>query len=272
MNIIVCVKQVPATNEVRMNEKTNTIIREGVESIINPYDMYALEEGIRIREKAGEGRVTALSMGIPSVTEMLREAMAIGADDAALLSDRKFAGADSLATAYTLSLGVRRIGDFDLIICGKQATDGDTAQVGPSLAEKLGIPHITYVDEVIDISEGVMRVKRATDEGHEVIDITLPAVMTVEKGINIPRLPSVYGLREALKREIPIWTHDDVNADGTMTGLDGSPTQVVRTFVPQSDKETVVLDGSCEADIKRLVDDLLDAGMMKREGVEFSWE
>ncbi len=140
MNVIVCVKQVPGTNEVKMNKETNTIIREGVEAIINPFDTYAIEEGIRIKEKNG-GKVTVLSMGIPSVAELIKETIALGADEAVLLSDRAFAGADTLATSYALSMGIRKIGSYDLIICGKQATDGDTAQVGPSLAEKLGIPH-----------------------------------------------------------------------------------------------------------------------------------
>jgi electron transfer flavoprotein beta subunit len=140
LNVIVCVKQVPGTNEVKMNKETNTIIREGVEAIINPFDTYAIEEGIRIKEKNG-GKVTVLSMGIPSVAELIKETIALGADEAVLLSDRAFAGADTLATSYALSMGIRKIGSYDLIICGKQATDGDTAQVGPSLAEKLGIPH-----------------------------------------------------------------------------------------------------------------------------------
>ncbi|HOJ12182.1 MAG TPA: electron transfer flavoprotein subunit beta/FixA family protein, partial [Clostridiales bacterium] len=150
MNIIVCVKQVPATNEVKLNKETNTIIREGVEAIINPFDMYAIEEGLRIKENTN-GKVTVLSMGIPSVANQLKETVALGVDDTVLLSDRAFAGSDTLATSYALSMGIKKIGEYDLIICGKQATDGDTAQVGPSLAEKLGIPHTTYVRKIEEI-------------------------------------------------------------------------------------------------------------------------
>ncbi|HHY24474.1 MAG TPA: electron transfer flavoprotein subunit beta/FixA family protein, partial [Clostridiaceae bacterium] len=155
MNIIVCIKQVPATTEVKINKETNTIVREGVESIINPFDMYAIEEGLRLKDKFG-GKVTVLSMGIPSVAEMMKEAIALGVDDAVLLSDRAFAGSDTLATSYTLSMGIKHIKDYDLIICGKQATDGDTAQVGPSLAEKLGIPHTTYVRKIEEIKDGYL--------------------------------------------------------------------------------------------------------------------
>ena len=156
MNVIVCVKQVPGTNEVKMNKETNTIIREGVEAIINPFDTYAVEEGVRIKEKTN-GKATVISMGIPSVVELLKETIAVGIDEAVLLSDRAFAGADSLATSYALSMGIKHIGNYDLIICGKQAMDGDTAQVGPGLAEKLGIPHTTYVRKIEEIRDGYIR-------------------------------------------------------------------------------------------------------------------
>jgi electron transfer flavoprotein beta subunit len=188
MNIVVCVKQVPGTNEVKMNKETNTIIREGVESILNPFDAYAIEEALRIRESAG-GKVTVLSMGIPAVAEMLKETIALGADEAVLLSDRAFAGADTLATAYALSMGIQKIGACDLVICGKQATDGDTAQVGPSLAERMGIPHTTCVRKIEEIREGYIRCQRMTEDGYEVIEMPLPALITVVKEINEPRLP-----------------------------------------------------------------------------------
>jgi len=256
LNIIVCVKQVPATNEVKMNKETNTIIREGVEAIINPFDTYAIEEGLRIREKQS-GKVTVLSMGIPSVAELLKETIALGVDDAVLLSDRAFAGADSLATSYALSMGIRKTGDFDLVICGKQATDGDTAQVGPSLAEKLGIPHTTYVRKIEEIKEGYIRCQRLTEDGYEVVEMPLPAVITVVKEINEPRLPSIKGMMKAKKAVIPVWTADDINADKALCGLKGSPTQVVKTFVPVHDIQSEMMEGKPEEQAKKLADKLL---------------
>ena len=232
MNIIVCVKQVPATTEVRLNPETNTIIREGIESIMNPFDAYALEEALRLRERSSTGRVTVLSMGIPSVALLLKETFALGVDEAVLLSDRKFAGADSLATSQALACGIHNIGDFDLVICGKQATDGDTAQVGPSLAEKLNIPHITYVREIEFVSESIIRCRRQTDEGYDVVEMDLPAVITVLKDINVPRLPSIKGMRQTMQAEVKVWGAEDIGADENHIGLKGSPTQVARTFVP----------------------------------------
>ena len=252
MNIIVCVKQVPATNEVKMNPETNTIIREGVESIINPFDAYAIEEGVRLRERHG-GKVTVLSMGIPSVEATLREAISVGADEAALLTDRAFAGSDTLATAYALSMGIRALGGCDLVICGKQASDGDTAQVGPSLAEKLGVPHATYVRKIESIepaaSDGgahTLRCQRMTEDGHETLSMPLPAVITVVKEINEPRLPSIKGMMRAKKAMIRKLSAADVGADPALCGLAGSPTQVVRTFVPQHDIKAEMLGGSVE--------------------------
>ncbi len=256
MNIIVCIKQVPATTEVKMNTETNTIIREGVESIINPFDMYAIEEGLRIKEKKG-GKVTVLSMGIPSVAELMREAISLGVDDAVLLSDRSFAGADTLATSYTLSKGIKKIGNYDLIICGKQATDGDTAQVGPSLAEKLGIPHTTYVRKIEEIEDNYIRCQRLTDDGYEVIEMPLPALITVVKEINEPRLPSLKNMMRAKKAIITIWNSDDINADKNLCGLKGSPTQVIKTFTPIHNIKSEFLEGTPEEQAKKLADKLL---------------
>lgn len=243
MNIIVCVKQVPSTNEVKMDSKTNTLIREGVESIINPFDMFAIEEGIRLKEKHG-GKVTTLSMGIPSVAELLKETIALGADDAVLLSDRTFAGADSLATSYALYTGVENIGNYDLIICGKQATDGDTAQVGPSLAEKLNIPHVTYVRKILSYDNKTICCERLTDDGYEVIEIDAPAVITVVKEINDPRYPKLKNILASKRHIVKTLTAKDVNADVAQCGLNGSPTQVVRTFIPQSKVSSLFLEGT----------------------------
>lgn len=255
MNIIVCVKQVPGTTEVKMNKETNTIIREGVEAVINPFDSYAVEEGVRLKEKAG-GKVTALSMGIPSVSEILKETISIGVDDAVLLSDRAFAGSDTLTTAYALSMGIKKIGEYDLIICGKQAIDGDTAQVGPSLAEKLGLPHITYVRKVEEAGEGFIRCERMTDDGYEVVEVTLPAVITVVKEINEPRLPSIKGMMRSKKAVVAVWTADDVGADKELCGLKGSPTQVVSTFVPVHEVKSEMIEGDPESQAKSLADKL----------------
>lgn len=242
--------------EVKMNKETNTIIREGVESIINPFDTYAVEEGLRIKERAG-GRVTVLSMGIPSVAELLKETIGLGADDAVLLSDRAFAGADTLATAYALSMGIRKIGGADLIICGKQATDGDTAQVGPSLAEKLGYPHTTYVRKIEEITEDYIRCQRMTEDGYEVVEMPLPAVITVVKEINEPRLPSIKNMMRAKKAIVNIWTAFDIGADKELCGLKGSPTQVVKTFVPVHDINSEMIEGDAAQQAAKLADKLL---------------
>lgn len=256
MNIVVCVKQVPGTTEVKMNKETNTIIREGVESIINPFDTYAVEEGLRIKEKLG-GKVTVISMGIPSVADLLKETIAVGVDEAVLLSDRAFAGADSLATSYALSMGIKKIGDVDLIICGKQATDGDTAQVGPSLAEKLGFPHTTYVRKIEEINENYIRCQRMTEDGYEVVEMPLPAVITVVKEINEPRLPSIKGMMKAKRSVVNVWTAEDINADKNYCGLKGSPTQVVKTFVPVHDIKSEMIEGEATEQAAKLAEILL---------------
>jgi electron transfer flavoprotein beta subunit len=260
MNIIVCVKQVPGTNEVKMNKETNTIIREGIESIINPFDTYAIEEALKLKDEFW-GKVTALSMGIPQTAELLKQAMALGVDEAFLLSDRAFAGADSLATSYALSMGVKKIKEYDLIICGKQATDGDTAQVGPSLAEKLDIPHITYVSKIEEIKNGYLRCQRLTTNGYEIIEATLPALITVVEDLNVPRLPSIKNLRQAINKEVTTLTSVDVNADTKFTGLNGSPTQVVKTFIPEFNVSSEIIDGTPDKQAEKLVDRLLSLGL-----------
>ncbi|HLB27968.1 MAG TPA: electron transfer flavoprotein subunit beta/FixA family protein, partial [Dehalococcoidales bacterium] len=184
MNIIVCVKQVPGTTKVKINPETNTLIRQGIENIINPFDAYALEEGVRLKERFG-GKVTVISMGPPQAEVILREAISCGADEAILIGDAAFAGSDTLATSYTLSRAIQKIKDYDLIICGRQTIDGDTAQVGPETAEALGIAFISYVSKVEDVSNGTMRVQRMIEEGHEIIEAPLPALITVVKEINV---------------------------------------------------------------------------------------
>ena len=205
MNVVVCIKQVPGTTEVGIDPKTNTLVREGVKSILNPFDAYALEEGVRIEEQHG-GKVTAISMGPPQAEEALRDAIAAGADEAILLSDGAFAGSDTLATSFVLAKACAKIADYDLIICGRQTIDGDTGQVGPELAENLGIPFVAYVSKIEEIKDGRMRVRRMIEEGYEVIEMSLPGVITVVKEINVPRLPSLRGMAKAKSIEIPVWT------------------------------------------------------------------
>ncbi len=263
MKIVVCVKQVPATTEVKLNQATNTIVREGISSIINPFDTHALEEALRLQERLGDGScITALSMGIPSVAEMLGEALALGVERAVLLSDRAFAGADTLATATALAAGIQALGEFDLVICGKQATDGDTAQVGPSLAEKLQVPHLTYVRRIEEIGDSFIRCSRLTDDGHELVELRLPAVITVVREINLPRLPSIAGIRRARSAQVTVWTAEDVGADRSQIGIQGSPTQVRRTFVPSHAAAGELLSGSPAEQARQLVERLSVAGLL----------
>jgi len=239
MHAIVCIKQVPDTTEVSINPETGTLIREGVPSIINPFDTYAIEEALLWREKFG-GRVTVVSMGPPQAEDALREAIAMGADEAILLSDRAFAGADTLATAYTLAEAIKRIGDYDLVICGRQAIDGDTGQVGPGIANRLGIPQLTYVSRIrqVDFENRTITVERLVEEGCEVVVSALPAVITVNKDINQPRYPDFKGVMRSRGADIPLWEAGMLEgADPAQFGLDGSPTQVVRVFTPPPRQE-----------------------------------
>lgn len=231
MHIVVCIKQVPDPSQARIDRETGMVIREGVDKITNPFDLYALEEALRIKESEG-GQVTALSMGPPAAAEVLRDAIAMGVDHGVLLSHREFAGADTLATSYTLAQAVRKLEDVSLIICGKQAVDGDTAQVGPGLAANLDIPHVTQVRKLQEITEALLVVERLTETGYEVIEVSLPAVITVVKEINEPRLPGLRGMMRAKKAEIPVWGPEDLGIEAGRIGLKGSPTQVWRTFEP----------------------------------------
>ncbi len=257
MKIIVCIKQVPGTNEVKIDPITNTIIRENVPAIINPFDTYAIEEAVRIKERTG-AFIYGLSMGIPNATEMLKEAISLKIDKGILMTDRKFAGADSLATSYALSKGVEKIGEFDVIICGKQATDGDTAQVGPSLAKTLGIAYATDISRIIEIKQNKMLCLKITDDGYEEIEVKLPALITVVKEINMPRLPSIKSMKVAKKAEIEIVTFDAINADENRTGLKGSPTQVRKTFVPLHNVNNQMIEGTIAEKTDKLSEILLN--------------
>ena len=255
MNIIVCIKQVPDTTDVRIDPETNTLIRSGVACIVNPFDMYAVEEGVRLKEKFG-GKVTVLTMGPPQAEEALRETISLGADEAILISDRAFAGSDTWATSYTLSGAIRKIGDYDVIICGKQAIDGDTAQVGPGISAHLDIPQITYVKRIeeVDTASNHMRAERMTEEGYEIIESPLPCLITVVKEINEPRLPSLKGKMRAKKAEIKKWGAKDLDLDPGLIGLDGSPTKVVKIFTPPPREKGQILEGDAKEISAKLVE------------------
>jgi len=242
VKIIVCIKQVPGITDVKINPETNTLIREGISSIINPFDMYAIEEGLRIKEKFG-GKVTVISLGPPQAINALKEAVGMGADEAIQLSDRAFAGSDSWATAYTLALAIKKIGNFNIILCGKQAIDGDTGQVGPGIASQLGITQLTYVFKIIKLEpeSSTITVERLLEEGREIVEAKLPALLTVVKDINQPRATTLFHIRRASSLSIPTWTVVDLpGVDPYRLGLKGSPTQVIKIFSPP--KREGVLD------------------------------
>ena len=242
MNMIVCIKQTPSTNQVQLDPETHTIIRDGRQSVVNPFDTYALEQAVQLKEQLG-GQVAVMSMGIPAAARLLREAMAQGADRGLLLSDRAFAGADTLATAYTLALGARHLGPFDLILCGRMAIDGDTAQIGPELAENLGIPHLTNVTKILECSETELVCQQQTDYGLRTLRMKLPGLITVAKGSNQPRLASVAGIRKSLEAPLEVLDAEASGADPERIGLKGSPTQVARTFTPERKGHSVLLPG-----------------------------
>ncbi len=261
MNVIVCLKQVPGTTDVKVDPQTNTLIRQGIENVINPFDTYALEEGVRIKERHGEGKVTALSMGPPQAEAALREAISLGADEAVLLSDKAFAGADTWATAYTLAQAVNKIGQHDVIICGRQTIDGDTGQVGPELAEMLGIPFVAYVSRIEELADGQMRVQRMVEEGHEVIESPLPAVITVVKEINVPRLPSLRGIARSKSAAVAVWSAQEMGVDESRVGLAGSFTKVIKVFFPQRVSQSEIFQGELASQVDCLIGRLKDIGL-----------
>jgi electron transfer flavoprotein beta subunit len=264
VKIAVCLKQVPETTELKINPETNTMMREGVASITNPFDEFALEEGLLTREKYG-GELHVMTMGPPQAIEILKNALAVGADKVYLLSDRAFAGADTLATAYTLAKTIEKIGEVDLVICGKQAIDGDTAQVGPGIATRLGIPQLTYVAKVREIDPGKKKivVERMLENGREVVECSLPVVITVMKDINEPRLPSLLGIKKAAKAAIPTWTAQEIGVDENRVGLKGSPTWVWKVFSPEARGGGEILKGEVTETVPLLVNKLMDSKFVK---------
>ena len=252
MKIIVCIKQVPDAKDVRLDPKTNTMAREGVAAIMNPFDRHALEEGVRLKEQHG-GTVTVISMGPPQAEAVLRDAVSCGADEAVLVSDPAFAGADTWATTYTLAKAIEKLGQFDLILCGKQAIDGDTAQVGPGLARRLNIPYVSYVRKIVGHENNAIQLHRLMDDGYDEIEMPLPGLLTVVKEINEPRIPSLKGKMKAKSLVIRTMNAADIGADPGSIGLPGSTTQVVKVFAPQFKGERTMLEGTVDEQVEQLV-------------------
>lgn len=258
MKIVVCIKQVPGSNKVEVDEKTGVLKRDGVDSKMNPYDLYALETALRMKELHG-GSITALTMGPKQAEAVLREAYMMGVDEGVLVSDRKFAGADVLATSYTLSQAVKSLGEFDVIICGKQTTDGDTAQVGPEMAEYLNIPHVANVTKIVRYEEGRVVVEMDMPTTVEVAAVEYPCLMTVEKDIFSPRLPSYKRKMETADREIKVLSVKDfLDQDDMHYGLNGSPTQVERIFPPESTGEKEFYRGDSKVVSRQVSDKLVE--------------
>ncbi|MFP4163066.1 MAG: electron transfer flavoprotein subunit beta/FixA family protein [Chitinispirillaceae bacterium] len=262
MNIVVCIKQVPGTTQVKINPETGTLIRDGVEAVVNPFDEYAIEEAIRIKEKVG-GVVKVITMGPPQAEAALRTAISMGADEGILVSDRAFAGSDTWATSYTLSKGIEKLGQVDLIICGKQAIDGDTAQVGPGVAEMMGIPYVAWVRKVEEITDRSIRVERLMEGGYDVVEMPLPGLMTVVKEINTPRMASLKGKMKAKKAEIVKLDAAGMDVDSERIGLKGSPTQVLRSFVPERKTGGEKITGEVPELVEKAASTIMNLGVVK---------
>jgi len=249
MHIVVPIKQVPETSNVKMDPETGTMLRTAVEGIINPLDLYAIEAALRLRESRG-GMVTVISMGPPKTENSLRDALAMGCDKAVLLSDRRFGGSDTWATAYVLSLAIEKLSPFDLVICGERATDGETGQVGPEIAAALDLPLVTFVSKVVESNEDFLRLERMIEGGREQVWSPLPMVVTVLKEIGNPRLGTVRSKLQSRKATVPIWGPDDVGAKDEWIGLKGSPTRVVKIFSPQLARKGNIIEVKNEEDLE----------------------
>ena len=242
MKIVVCVKQVPDTTEIKINPETGTLIRDGVPAILNPDDAIALEQALQIKDENPGTAVTVVTMGPPQAQEMLEECMAMGADDAVLLSDRALGGSDTWATSNAIAAGIKKIGEYDIIFAGRQAIDGDTAQVGPQIAEKLGIPQVTYVKN-FELQDQSAVVERSLEDGYEKLKVKLPCVLTAIKELNVPRYMSVRGILRAAKTEVKVWNAADIGVDVETGGLKASPTNVFKSFTPKPKGTGVKIEG-----------------------------
>ncbi|MEW5760758.1 MAG: electron transfer flavoprotein subunit beta/FixA family protein [Candidatus Thermoplasmatota archaeon] len=253
MKYVVCVKQVPDTTEVKIDPKTNTLIREGVPAILNPFDQFALEECVRIRDITG-GEITVISMGPEQARSALMRCLALGGDKAILISDRAFAGSDTYATSYVLSLAIKKLGKFDLVFCGQQAIDGDTAQVGPELAQNLGIPQITYVEAIEKIEDKKVVAKAQTDDGYIIIEAKLPALVTCTPPTSFePKSPMMSGIMKAKKKELILWDTKIIGSEADKYGLSGSPTQVIKVYPPPIKGKGLILEGEPKECVEKIV-------------------
>jgi len=257
MNIIIPIKQVPETSNVKMDPETGTMIRDGVESIINPLDLYAIEVGIQLKEENG-GKVTVITMGPPSASKALKEAIAMGCDDGILVTDRKFAGSDTWSTAYVLAEAIKKIGDYDLVLAGERATDGDTGQVGPNIAAELDLTLGTYISKVEEVDKDKIIVERLLEEGYEKLELPLPTLLTVVKEISYPRLPTLRGKQRAKKTELPTLTVKDMDFDETKLGLKGSPTRVVKIETPKVTRGGTIVSAKDDDQLEEAVDKLVE--------------
>ena len=253
MRIVVPIKQVPETSNVRMDPETGTMVRSGATAVVNPLDLYAIEAALRLREAHG-GSVTALSMGPPAAMKAVKEAIAMGCDDGVLLSDRRFAGSDTWATSYTLAAAIRRIGRVDLVVAGERATDGDTAQVGPGIAAWLDLPLATYVARIESLDRERVTVERLIEEGYQRVSLQLPALITVVKEIASVRLPTLRGKKRAKQLEVPVWTASELQVESTGIGLKGSPTKVVRIERPKVARSGELVHANGEGGVDGAVD------------------
>ncbi|MBR5949210.1 MAG: electron transfer flavoprotein subunit beta/FixA family protein [Clostridia bacterium] len=255
MKIIVCIKQVPDTTEVKLDPKTGRLIRDGVPSIINPDDKNALEQALAIKDENPDTTVTVVSMGPMQADIAMREALAMGADEAILVSGREFGGSDTRATSYIIATAIKKIGDYDLILCGRQAIDGDTAQVGPQIAEQLGIPQITYVQN-LRIEGGEVIAERQLEDGYAVMSAKMPVLLTAIGELNSPRYMTPKGIFEAYEKEVKVWGFSDVPVDESKIGLKGSPTNVNKTFSPEPKGKGEMLEGADRETVKTLISKL----------------
>ena len=256
MRVVVCIKEVPDTTEVKIDPETNTLIRQGVPSILNPFDMYALETALQLKDKYPDVQVSVLSMGPPQAEKNLRDTIAMGADEVFLITDKAFAGADTHATSYTLSTAIKHIGGADIIFAGKQAIDGDTAQTGPGIAEWLDLPQIAFVKKIHNIGDGKLTAERSTEIGYEIVEAQMPVVITIVKIESDPRLPSLRGMMKAKKSEIKKLTAKDLPVDEKKIGLSGSPTQVHKIFNPQRRAGGQILEGETQDMVKKVLTEL----------------
>ncbi len=257
MKIIVPIKQVPETSNVKMDPETGTMVRSGVEPIVNPLDLYAVEEAVRLKAEYG-GEIIAITMGPQGAAKALREVISMGCDRGILLSDRKFAGADTWSTSYVLAEAIRKIGDYDVILCGERATDGDTGQVGPGIAAWLDIPFSTYVSQISEVNENKITVKRIVEHGYQLVEVEKPTLITVVKEINFPRLPTLDGKIRSKNVEIPVWGPEDIKALPENLGLKGSPTRVVRISKPKVSRDGEKYTPKTDQEMEEVVDRIIE--------------